>query len=100
LPFSISSVFQIYIYIYINMENRTICIHIYSICCHFKRKTKNGSPGELFTVYSSCKQKFVICSFVDKETNRSYPCANRLNGLKGLNGLNAIYLGFRFSFSF
>jgi hypothetical protein len=37
-----------------------------------------------FTVYSSCKRKFVICSFVDEETNGSY---SFVNGLKGLNGL-------------
>jgi hypothetical protein len=34
-----------------------------------------------FTVGSSCKRKFVICPFVYKETNVSYPFANRLNRL-------------------
>ncbi len=33
------------------------------------------------TVCSSCKRKFVVCPFVDKETNRSYPFANGLNGV-------------------
>ncbi len=33
-----------------------------------------------FTVCSSCKRKFVICLFVDKETNGSYPFVNGLNG--------------------
>jgi hypothetical protein len=35
----------------------------------------------LFTVCSSCKPKFVVCPFVDEETNGSYPFANGLNGL-------------------
>jgi hypothetical protein len=42
----------------------------------------------LFTVCSSCKQKFVVCPLVDEETNGSYPIANGPNGLNGLNGLN------------
>jgi hypothetical protein len=33
----------------------------------------------LLAVYSSCKWKFVACSLVDKETNGSYPFANKLN---------------------
>jgi hypothetical protein len=37
-----------------------------------------------FTVCSSCKREFVVCPFVDKETNRSYLFANGLNGLNGL----------------
>ncbi len=32
------------------------------------------------TVCLLCKQKFVVCLFVDKETNRSCPFANGLNG--------------------
>ncbi len=87
LPFFISSVFQIYIIIYIRKTE--LYVYIY-ICCHFKRKTKNGCPGERFTIYSLCKRQFVICLFVDKETDGSYPCANRLNWLKGLNGLNGV----------
>jgi hypothetical protein len=35
-----------------------------------------------FTVCSSCKQKFVICPFVDEETNESCLFTNGLNGLK------------------
>ncbi len=31
----------------------------------------------LFTICSSCKQKLVICPFVDKETNGSYPVCKR-----------------------
>ncbi len=34
-----------------------------------------------FTVCSSCKRKFVICPFVDEETNGIYLLANGLNGL-------------------
>ncbi len=40
-----------------------------------------------FTIGSSCKQKFVVCPFVDKE---SYQFAN---GLHGLNGLCPSMLG-------
>jgi hypothetical protein len=38
----------------------------------------------LFTVCSWCKGKFVICPFVDKETNGSYAFANGLNRLNRL----------------
>jgi hypothetical protein len=38
----------------------------------------------LFTVCSSCKWKFVVCPFVDEETDGIYPFANGLNGLNGL----------------
>jgi hypothetical protein len=47
-------------------------------------QTENGSPGDFpQSVYrlQMCKQKFVICPFVDEEDNGSYPFANRLNGL-------------------
>jgi hypothetical protein len=37
-----------------------------------------------FTVCSSYKQKFVVCPFIDEETNESYPFANGLNGLAHL----------------
>ncbi len=37
-----------------------------------------------FTVCSSYKRKFAVSSFVDKETNRSYPFANVLNRLSYL----------------
>jgi hypothetical protein len=40
-----------------------------------------------FTLCSSCKRKFVVCPFVDEETNESYLFANGLNGLYGINGL-------------
>ncbi len=38
----------------------------------------------LFTVCSSCKRKFVVSTFVDEETNASYPFAKGINGLHGL----------------
>ncbi len=40
-----------------------------------------------FTLCSSNKLKFADCPFVNKETNGSYPFANKLNLLNGLNGL-------------
>jgi hypothetical protein len=44
-----------------------------------------------FTVCSSCKQKFVICPFTDKETNGSCPFLNRLNGLHPSMALTTIH---------
>jgi hypothetical protein len=35
----------------------------------------------LLTVYSSSKRKFVVCPFVDEETNGGYPFAIGLHGL-------------------
>ncbi len=58
-----------------------ICIYIF---CRFKQKTKNGAQATFlnpFTVCSACERKFVVCPFVDEETNGSYPFANGLNGL-------------------
>ncbi len=48
------------------------------------RKRKPAIFLNSFTVCSSCKQKFFICPFADKETNKSYTFANRLNGLAHL----------------
>ncbi len=87
LPFSMSSICRIY---------RVISIYIYylykkhnyiNICCYFKRKIENRSPGNFlypFTICSSCKRKFVVYPFVDKEANGRYSFANRLNGLAHL----------------
>jgi hypothetical protein len=36
------------------------------------------------TICSPCKRKLVVCPFVDKETNGSYPFVNGLNELNGL----------------
>ncbi len=41
----------------------------------------------LFTVCSSCKQKFYVCPFVYEETNGSYLFENGLKELSGLNGI-------------
>ncbi len=43
--------------------------------------------NNLFTVCSLCNWKFVVCPFVDEETNGSYPFAYRLKELNRLNGL-------------
>ncbi len=48
-------------------------------------QTENGSPGNfpksVYRFYSSFKRKFVICPFVNEQTNGSYPSANRLSRL-------------------
>jgi hypothetical protein len=51
-----------------------------------KQKTENGRTGNFrsFSVRSSCKQKFVVRSFVDEETNGSYPFAKGVNRPNGL----------------
>jgi hypothetical protein len=72
--------------IYIYMENGTRYV-----CCCFIWKTETEAQAiflNLFTVCSSCKQKFVVCMFVDKEANRGYHFANGLNGLNGLKDLS------------
>jgi hypothetical protein len=41
-----------------------------------KNQMENGSQMIFLNpldVCSSCKQKFVVCPFVEEETNRSYP---------------------------
>jgi hypothetical protein len=73
-----------------------VCVFIFIfivifICCRFKQKTEVQviflSP---FTICSSCKRKYVVCLFVDEETNGSYPFANEISGLNRLNGLNGL----------
>jgi hypothetical protein len=44
------------------------------------------------TSCSLCKQKFLVCPFVDEETHKSYPFANGLNRLNGLAHLWYIYV--------
>ncbi len=49
------------------------------MCCRFKCKTDNGTPGDFpysVNVCSSCKRMFVVCLFVYGEKNGSYPFAN------------------------
>jgi hypothetical protein len=58
-----------------------------------KREMENGSPANFpnpYTVSSSCKRKFIICPFVDEETNGRYSFANGINGLYGLYRLYGI----------
>jgi hypothetical protein len=53
----------------------------------FQTKSINRSRATFFspfTIWSFCKQKFVVCPFVDEETNGSCPFVNGLNGLNGL----------------
>jgi hypothetical protein len=69
------------------MKNGTIHIYIYVYAAISDGKQKTEIQGiflSLFTVCSSCKRKFVLCPFVDEETNGSYPFANGLNRLNGL----------------
>jgi hypothetical protein len=76
-------------YIYLNCY-----LHFY-FYLYFKQKTENGSQTiflNLFTVCSSCKWKFVVCSFVDEETNKYYLFGNGLNGLNDLQQKEVPYL--------
>jgi hypothetical protein len=63
-----------------------------------KRKTEAQAilPSRYaFTICSSCKRKFVVCPFVDKETNGSYPFASTINGLAHLwPAYTRIYLSY------
>jgi hypothetical protein len=72
-----------------------ICIYIYIYNLHIFAAVSNGKGKmeawmiflNLFTIYSSCKQKFYVCPFVYEETNGSYLFANGLKELSGLNGI-------------
>jgi hypothetical protein len=91
LPFAISSVSLTYILyiciIYFIHIRKHIQIHIH-ITLHYSRGTLKTEAQAVFlnsfTVCSSYKRKFAVSSFVDKETNRSYPFANGPNGLSYL----------------
>ncbi len=81
LPFFASSFFSVSIYY--------ITVYIYIYIYVKKRKTEAQRIFlNLFTIDSSCKQKFVFFPFVGEETSGSYPFANVLNGLKGLAHLH------------
>jgi hypothetical protein len=83
LPFQYLYIYRIYkyTYLYISFYNY---IYVY-ICCSFKWKAEAQAIFlNPFTVCSSCKRIFVVCPFVDEETNWSYLFTNRLNGLNGL----------------
>ncbi len=60
-------------------------MYIYAAVSNGKRKMEAQLIFlNKFSICSSCKQKFVVCPFVHKETNGHYPFANRLNGLAHL----------------
>ncbi len=64
---------------------------LFSAVSNGKRKTEAETIFlNPFTRCSSCKRKFVVCLFVDKETNESYLYANGLNGLNRPNGLTRV----------
>jgi hypothetical protein len=75
-------VFRIYIYIpYINT------VPVYGIYAAILRNKSNVRPGDFpWSVYHLLilQWQFVVCSFVDEGTNRSYLFANGLNRLNGL----------------
>jgi hypothetical protein len=57
-------------------------VFISIIYFRFKWKTEAQAIFlNLLTVSPSCKRKFVVCPFVDEETNGSYPFADGLNVL-------------------
>jgi hypothetical protein len=69
---------------YIYSENRTI-MYIYAAILNRKWKTEAQMIFlNHFTICSSCKQKFVVCPFVDEQASESYPFANELNELAHL----------------
>ncbi len=77
LPFSLSLSLYIYVYVFWNSN-------MYQYILPFQ--TENGSPDNFFpfTVCSLCKWKFVICPFVDGETNGNYLFAYGTKGLAHL----------------
>jgi hypothetical protein len=63
----------------------------------YKKSNRKREPQAIFfnqfTFCSLCKRKLVVCSFVDQETNGSYPFANGLNRLNRLTHLwSPVYL--------
>ncbi len=70
-------------YIYINTENGFIC-------CHFKQKMEaKVNFLNLFTIcHGVRKWKFVLCPFVDKETDESYSFAKEFAGLNSFTHLD------------
>ncbi len=58
-----------------------------------KRKRKTEAYAIFFNPFTVCslwKLKFVVCPFVDEETNGSYPFANGLNGPAHLHMLTVL----------
>jgi hypothetical protein len=59
----------LFIFVFIFTENRTL--YLYATVSSGKRKIEAKAIFlNLFTVYSSCKLKFVVCLFLEKEANR------------------------------
>jgi hypothetical protein len=56
------------------------------ICCHFTKKSNGKRKTRRFSLICLLFSHLVICPFVDRETNGSYPFAN------GVNRLNGTYL--------
>jgi hypothetical protein len=54
-----------------------------SVFCFRFQQTNRSLPFP-FSVCSSCKRKFIVCPFVDKDRKGSYLFTNELNGLNGL----------------
>ncbi len=71
-------------------------IYLYIMCLYavvFNGKWKTEAQViflNLLTICSLCKRKFVVCPFVYKEINGSYPFAYGLNGLNRLIGINGL----------
>jgi hypothetical protein len=87
LPFSVSSVFPSQKWLRPRDFSTEKIFRKPSIFPKIKRETDKETLAiflKPFTVCSSCKRKFVVCPFIDEETNGSYPFANKLNGLSGL----------------
>ncbi len=69
--------------VYINVLKLQHCFNIYGK----QKMVAKVIFCNAFTICSSSKRKFVVCLFVVKGTNGSYPFANRLNGLAHLSSL-------------
>ncbi len=69
-------------------ENRDNDMETWTRTGNEKQKTEGQAIFlNPFAICSLCKRKFVLCLFLDKETNGCYPFANRLNRLNGLGHL-------------
>jgi hypothetical protein len=70
----------------------------------FYEKIKRKTEGQAIFLYqssvgSSCKWKFVICPFVDEETNGSYPFSVRLTALTDLPIYDYLFIVYLVFFS-
>ncbi len=66
-----------------------VCVHLYLyLYLYAAVSNRKGKPRRFSLIRSrcsSCKRKFVVCPFVDKEANGSYPFANGPNGENGFS---------------